>query len=313
MKRISLATVVRGPGVQPIRALLYSSEGLGKTTFAAGAPAPIFICPEDGFPPALTETPRFPPPEGGWSWQDILDAVQLLTDEAHAYQTLVLDTLDWIEPIVWAHACKKAGVTWIEDIGGGYGKGYVAALDEWRSLIARLERLRKAKGMNVIALAHSQIKPFKDPLSEGYDRFELKLHKSASGLWKEWTDVVLFAQHEDLATKDARTKRVRGVSTGARVIRTTHHAAWDAKNRHNLPETLPLSWEDFAAALVAGVADVRAEILRKAKELDLESQVAEALKKAGDNATSLALINNKLNVRIAEREQPAAPSAEKAG
>lgn len=297
--RMKLDAVVRGKQVQPVRAVMYGPEGCGKSTFGANAPSPIFLGAEDGT--AQLDVVRFPSPQ---SWQDILDAVRVLTNETHDYKTLVIDTLDWVEPLVWKTVCQKAGATSIEEVGGGYGKGYVAAVDEWRTLLAGLERLR-TKGVHVILLAHSWIRPFKNPQGDDFDRYELKLHAKSSGLIKEWADAVLFANYETFAVKD-KSKRVRGVDTGARLIYTERRAAYDAKNRYGLPETLPLSWAEFDAAMKSGQTAspdaLKGEIARKAKQLggELEKTILATLAKAGENAQQLAQINNRVNARLAE-------------
>lgn len=305
--RMTLASVVKGKLEQPLRVLLYGVEGIGKSTFGAGAPSPIFIGAEEGT--AHLDVARFPKPE---SVADIYEAIRTLGTEAHEYQTAVVDTLDWLEPLFWRELCARAEVHSIEEVGGGYGKGYTAAVDEWRKFLAALERLQTVKRMHVVLLAHSQIRTFKNPEGEDFDRYQMKLHEKSAGVVKEWADAVLFAKHETLAHKDTRTKRVRGVSTGARLIYTERSAAFDAKNRYGLPPELPLAWGDFFAAARAGrvaePSDLKAEIARKAHELggDIEKAALEAVGRAGDNAEHLAILNNRLNAKLAERAQPAA-------
>lgn len=298
--RMRLDMITKGKLRKPISVVCYGPEGVGKSSFGAGAPRPIFVGAEDGT--AQLDVERMPAPE---SWDDILDAVRVLTNDPHEYKTLVLDTLDWIEPMIWAYCCNRDGEPNIEAYG--YGKGFQVALDEWRLLIAALERLMRTKGMNIVLLAHSWIKAFKNPQGEDFDRYELKIHGKAGGLVKEWAEAVLFANWETFAKEDSKTKRVKGVSTGARLLYTERKAAYDAKNRYSLPEELPLGWDDFAAAIDAGavapVADLKTEIARKAALLggELEAKIAELLAKAGDNAESLALINNKANAKLAEK------------
>jgi len=299
---MTLASITRGRQVRPVRLLLFGQEGVGKSTFAAAAPAPVFLTAEDGTD--HLDVDRFPVPA---AWDDVFAALQVLATSTHPFRTLVVDTLDWLEPLLWAGICKRDGVTDIESYG--YGKGYVAALDEWRRFLGALERTRHAKGMGVVFLAHSWIKAFKNPSGEDYDRYEMKLNPKAAGLLKEWCDVVGFANHEEVAVKDSRTKRVRGVSTGARLLHTTRCAAWDAKNRYDLPESMPLSWDDFAAAVAsrrpANPADLVAEITRKAKALGgaVEEKTTAFLVKAGSDAAQLAKINDRLNALMADTEE----------
>lgn len=283
-----------------MRVLLYGTEGIGKSTFASNAPAPIFLASEDGT--SELDVARFPAPQ---SWQDVLDAVAELTTEPHEHRTLVVDTLDWLEPICWAHVveqARKPAIRSIEDFG--YGKGYQAALDVWRPFLAALERLRNVRGMHVVMLAHAWIKAFNNPEGESFDRYEMKLNAKAAGALKEWSDAVLFARYETFTHRDERTKRTRGVSSGARVVHTQRVAAWDAKNRYDLPETLPLDWHAFADAVAArkpveaSVSRERITTLLEQADEALRAVVRETVSKAGDDAAQLARIADRLAAKI---------------
>jgi hypothetical protein len=299
--RMTLAAVTKGIVPAPYRIVVHGTDGVGKSTFAADAPAPIFLGAEDGT--GHLDVARFPAPE---SWQDVLDAVRTLTLESHGYKTLAVDSLDWVEPHIWQTVCDAAGVDHLEEVGGGYGKGPAAALDLWRVFLSALERLQAAKAMNVVLIAHTQIKPFKNPEGDDWERYVLKLHPGAAGLCREWVKGVYFANFETFAVKDKKTKRVKGVSTGARLLYTQRTAAYDAKDRYGLPESLPLSWDDFdAAAKAASPADPKAlagEIARKAKLLggEVETFAAEYLAKHAGDAVVLAKLNDRLNGKLGE-------------
>jgi hypothetical protein len=251
-----LAGVRSGRLKRPKRILLYGVEKIGKSTFASEAPWPIFIGPEDGT--AELDVKRFPQAE---TWADVTADITDLITEDHQHQTLVIDTLDWIEPLNWAFVCRRDKKSDIEAYG--YGKGYLAALDEWRSLLALCDRLRNTRSMDVILLAHSWIKSFKNPAGEDYDRYELKLHGKASGLIKEWCDAVLFAHYDEHAVKAEGQRKAKGVESapGVRMVHTQRRAAWDAGNRLGLPLEFPLSWEEFAAHCEAGVPADAATLL----------------------------------------------------
>jgi hypothetical protein len=247
--RMGLGTLSKGRVEKPVRVVLYSPEGLGKSTWGASAPSPVFIGAEDGT--SQLDVTRFPEPS---NWQDILDAVATLTADEHEHRTVVIDTADWIEPLVWAEVCRCAGKKSIEDLP--YGKGYTAALDLWRVLLSRLDALREKRRMHVIVLAHSLVRTFRSPDSDDFDRYEMKLHAKAGGLLKEWADCVFFGSHETL-TREVNGK-AKGVSTGKRLMHTTRTAAWDAKNRYDLPESIELPRHGGWAAFVAAVKEARA-------------------------------------------------------
>lgn len=304
--------IVRGIIAAAIRVLLSGIEGVGKTTFAKNSQKPIFICVESGTNQIDAERYQFA--DDGrtepQSWDEVQAALRDLATLPHEYETVVLDTADALEPLIWKHICERDKMSNIEEYG--YGKGYVAALSEWRQLLALLERLRRERGMHVILIAHTHIKKFENPEGDNYDRHELKLNIKAGGLLKEWCDDVLFAHYETYAVKGEKEKKAKGISTGARVIETVRTAAWDAKNRHSLPATLPLSYADFAAALerrqVAPPADLKLGIAAKLEQFDsteLSVKVLAAVLDAKDDAEQLAAIDNRLTALIAERTKGA--------
>lgn len=302
-KRMTLESIAAGRRRgEPVRILIYGVEGIGKSTLASRAPAPIFLGPEDTFD--SIDAAHFPQPQ---DWQDVLDAVGTLITDRHEYRTLAVDTLDWIEPLLWKDLCEKNSLEHIEDFG--YGKGYQKALDGWRALLSLLERLSRERRMHVLLLAHAQVKTWKNPEGEDFDRYMLKLHDKAGGLCREWCKAVLFANYETVATKDARTKRVKGVSTGARLLYTEHSAAYDAKNRYDLPPSLPLDWQELWDAISAGrPADPQAllaAIAEKVERLDnpkIKASVEARIEGHAEDAALLAQINDWLNGKLAQKE-----------
>jgi hypothetical protein len=237
---MSVANVVTGTVKVPDRILLYGVEGIGKSTFAASATRPIFLEPEsDGT--ARIDTNRLPRPDG---WGDVIDAIDSLISEPHEYQTLVIDTLDAAEAMLWRFICDRDKKTSIEAYG--FGKGYVAALDEWRVFIGRLEKLRRMRRMDIILIAHSWIKTFKNPEGDDYDRYEMKLHPRAGGMLREWCDAVLFTNYETLTAKESEKSKAKGVSTGVRQVHVDRSHAFDAKNRYGLTEPFALDYATFA-------------------------------------------------------------------
>jgi DNA polymerase III delta prime subunit len=295
-----LSQVKRGKVKVPHLVLIYGPDGVGKSTFAADAPNPIFLGTEKGT--SNLNVARFPSPK---SFTDVLAAVTELTTDKHEYQTLVIDSLDWLEPVVWEAVIKQDGrATSIEDVGGGYGKGYVLALRMWQQLKTALEILREKRDMNIVLIAHSQVKTFQDPtLNAGYDRYQLKLNDKAAALFREFVDTVLFANYEVLTHKDG--SKTRAVGDGARFLFTERRPAFDAKNRWGLPFKLDLDWAPYAQGVDAGHAEdsalLKARILELAKEAEpaIQAKVESYLKDAGDDPAKLAKLENKLMAALA--------------
>ena len=244
---INLQSITNSPTLAPPRLVLYGPHGVGKTTFGASAPAPIVLPFEDGI--AKLDVPRFPLLT---TWAEAIEALGALYQEDHQYATVVIDSLDWLEPLVWAEICRRHGKQDIEEFG--YGKGYLHALDVWREFFAGLVALREQKSMCVVLLAHSEIKTFNDPNNPPYDRYQMKLQPRAASLIEEWADCVLFANFRTfIATTEAgfNKKIARGVGTGERVLYTEERPGFRAKNRYGLPPELSFQWEAFSAALAA--------------------------------------------------------------
>lgn len=242
-KRMTLAQVTRGPIKKPMRILVHGPEGVGKSTFGAGAPSPIFLGAEDGT--NTLDVARFPEPK---TLAHVREAVRELLEQPHDYKTLVIDSADWIEPLVWAEVCADGGKANIEDFG--FGKGYGTALVKWQELLrGDLNRLRDVRGMHIVVLAHSHVKNFKNPEADDYDRYQLKTKDNTSAFLKEWSDAVLFANFETLI--DDKSGRAKGQSTGKRFLFTTRRPAFDAKNRYGLPDRIGLSWRALEDAIAA--------------------------------------------------------------
>lgn len=300
VSRMTLAAVSRGAQPTPKRFLVYGVEGVGKSSLAAGAPDAIFLTPEDGV--GDLDVARFPEPK---TWQDILDALNALLTGEHAYKTLVVDTVDWIEPILFAHVCRQGGKASITDFG--YGDGYRASTDLWRIFTARCDELRHKRGMTIVLLGHSAVKEFKDPGNDAYERYQLKLYKDSAGWLREWADAVLFANY-DVATKENKRGRVRAFDTGARFLFTQRTAAYDAKNRLNLPPRVPLSWSDLEEAIDANAPASPAKLRRQLDELGARLSAEDKIKlegaigRVGDDAVKLAHLVDWASARIAIAE-----------
>ncbi len=242
---ISLESLKRSTAISTPRILVHGVAGVGKSTFAAAAPDPVFILTEDGL--GTLDVQHFPLAR---TFDEVMEALAVLYTDDHPFRTLVIDSVDWLEPLVWRKACKQHGWSSIED--AGYGKGYVAALDIWRQYMDGLDALRNDKAMTVIQIAHTDIKRFDSPEHEPYDRYVIKLHARAAALLQEHSDVVLFANYRINTVKSDvgfNRKVTRGLSSGERVLYTCERPAFLAKNRYGLPDTLPLEWKAFAEAM----------------------------------------------------------------
>ncbi len=307
-RRMTLAAIHRGPRQVPDRVLLMGTEGIGKSTFAASAPSPVFIATEEGT--HHLDVASFPL---ATSYRDVMDALDVLATQDHPYRTCVVDTLDALEPLVWRETCRRNNWGSIDE--PEFQKGYAAAVQDWRQVLAALERVQQ-RGLEVILIAHVAVRNFKNPTGPDYDRYEAKLHKHAAALVREWVFAALFAAPVEYAEKVKGGAKHKGLSDGRRVIHTTRTAAWDAKNRWNLPDTLPLEYAEYAAARAAGSqqdqAALRAEIARLVEQLgaapETRAAIDEKVAACADNATALARLAALLRQKIDEKGNTPEPT-----
>lgn len=242
----NLASIQRTKRMRAPKVVIAGPGKIGKTTFAANAPNAVGILTEDGAD--AVDAAAFPLCQ---SLQDVYDAIGVLLNDKHDYESVFLDSLDWAEPLVHAHVC--AANKWANIESPGYGKGYIAAAEEWRTLLSGFEALRQQRNMAVILIAHDKIKHFESPMHDGYDQYTLKLHDRAAALVQEWADVIGWANYRIVTTQsDAGfgNKETKARTTGERILHVEPHPAHMGGNRFGL-KNMQLSWDAFAAALSA--------------------------------------------------------------
>lgn len=243
-----LKQITKTKQIKPRRIFLYGVEGVGKSTFASQAPKPIFIRTEDGLDDINADA--FPL---ATSMNDVFQAVDELYRVEHGFETIVLDSADWFENLIWQQVCNEKGVNAITEID--FGKGYGLAIQYWRKWLQMADDCRK-KGMNIIILAHCQVERFNDPAADSYDRYTPRLHKASSEVIREWSQDVLFATYQVFTSteKGAFGKEVtKGIGNGDRILKTTERPSHKAKNRiTGLPDEIPLNWNTYQKYLTGG-------------------------------------------------------------
>jgi hypothetical protein len=245
---ITLEGVRKGKHPRPPKIVVYGGPKVGKSTFCAGIPGAIFLQTEEGLD--ALDVHAFPLAQ---SFEDVLQGVGALIREDHEYRAVVVDSLDWLEPLIWAHVCKLAGVDSIEQVGGGYGKGYTETLKHWRRLLDGLDKLRDDKGMTVVLIGHDEVRKMEPPDGEVYDYASLKLHRKAAGVVEEWADVIGYATLRRVTRDDeekfGQTRRRALAVNGERQLVVGKNPAYVSGNRYGLPDVLPLDWAEVREAL----------------------------------------------------------------
>lgn len=242
------------------RCVIYSTHGWGKSTLASKFPKPIFIPTEDGL--SDLDVDSFPVAE---DWLEVMGYVNSLhapeddaSFEPHDYKTVVIDTADWLEQIIWRYLIEQekfsrpdTKIAAITDFP--YGEGYGSTAAKFRFFLHELDCCRNRMGMNCVVLAHCKIAKFSSPDNETFDMYCPKMHHQVSSMLQEWADEVFFG-HYRVRTKKVEEgfKRTRNVGIGGdRVIMTRKAPGWDAKSRCDLPDEMSPTIEEYLPYLVS--------------------------------------------------------------
>lgn len=270
---------------EALRYVFYGPPGVGKTSLVADMEDMVHLDIEGGS--AEIESRRYPfrlnpdgsVPPGGYQpekYEDVDAALDdLIANPGHGIGTVALDGFSKLEAMLHAFICERDKKANIEAYG--FGKGYKVALVEWRRLLGKLDALR-ARGVQVVLVGHSNVRTFKNPEGDDFDRYQLLLNEQAASELVGWADVVGFIHFEGGASKlvgdESQKPRARGWSTERRLIELARTAAWDGKCRLSLPARLELGqanpWRPFAEAKLMAraatpetlAADISAEITR---------------------------------------------------
>ena len=296
--------ITRGKIQKAKKVVVYGPEGIGKSTFASQFPVPVFIDTEGST--AAMDVARLPRPT---SWNMLLKEVEYIKSHPETCRTLVIDTIDWAEQLCVDHICSIHNKKGIEDFG--YGNGYVYTKEEFGRFLNRLSDVIEV-GVNIVLTAHAQLRKFEQPDELGaYDRWELKLGKKTqsqtSPLVKEWADMLLFCNYKtySVATdKDGKKHKAQG---GKRVMYTSHHPCWDAKNRYGLPEMCDFDYQVIKGILEEGSQkeEKKVEIPKEQKQETSSEQAEKPAQKAEESFMNIPPeADEEVPFNRAEKEPP---------
>lgn len=236
--------------IKPPRIVLYGPPKMGKSTFAAQMPNPIFLDFENGLDAIKAKRV-----DCRDNYDRAIDVITMLHQEQHDYASVAVDSADWLESALFAKLCKQYNRPSILDNSKGsefaYGRGISLALNEFSMFLQGLTSLRDTKNMATIIIAHDQIKQFDDPMSDSYDQHNIKLNKNLAAKLTEWADCLLFVRDKPIVKDDG--EKSRNIAK-VRTLYTQPVGGVIAGNRYNLPAEMPFSWENFINAFNQSIA-----------------------------------------------------------
>jgi hypothetical protein len=216
--------------------LIHGAEGRGKTTLASKFPKPLALLLERGLPRGIT----IDAVGGLVDFEAVMAALREIYAEPGGYHTLVIDTVDALEAMLLEHVCRTNG--WANIEKPSYGKGWIAADNEWRRFIRATDSIRNKNDMAVVLASHTAVERVDDPRAPTYTSYQPRLHKRARALVMDAADAVFFLA-EDLrvvAEGEGFRERTRAAAGAGRFLFTEGRPAFAAKNRFGMPEKIPL-------------------------------------------------------------------------
>jgi hypothetical protein len=238
---IDLKKLERPKGQRPIIATVFGEGGMGKSTLAAMFPRPVFIRTEDGTASLAgnDEVMLFPLVS---SSQEVLDQIEALATQEHEFKTLVLDSITQLgtlieHEIVAADPKAKS----INQAGGGYGAGYNTAAEKHRQVREWAGALAYERGMNVVFIGHADTETLDLPDFDPFARYTVRMHKKSLPHYTDNVDLVGLIRLKTYVRGDGDKKRA--ISTGDREIICFPQASSVTKNRFNITQPLPFSFE----------------------------------------------------------------------
>lgn len=234
-----LIQVLEGKQNLPWKIAIYGIPGIGKSTLAAKAPKPFFLNLENGLKRVDCSKSQHLT-----TYEHFVAGLKFAAESD--YETVVVDTITALEELLGPLAVgaynssvdkERLKVDHVSKIGWGKGGEFLAA--EWRSVMRLLERLQ-ALGKNILLLGHERIEPVKDPMYENHERLTMRVDKRSAEVIKEATDAVLFAHFPRFVQDKEDGKGKIAKSTGERLLRCIETPGCVAKNRYDLPDTIPM-------------------------------------------------------------------------
>jgi hypothetical protein len=245
----------------PPKILVHGGEKVGKSTFANGSPGALFLPTEEGLKGLHSKSLVVKGKSRLESLEEFEFMLAYCEQNPNAFQSLVIDSADWLEQLIVEWLCKKYNKSNVAECAGGFGKGYLVLMNKWNEILQKLDRINRL-GKFIIITCHSKAVLFNDPLGEPYDLWTMKLYspKGQNGsleLLKEWVDVIGFAMVEKFVSETESTKALekgekkhRAIETGKRLLQYETSQAYLAGNRYGIKKPTELNWSAFINALM---------------------------------------------------------------
>jgi hypothetical protein len=222
----------------PLKGIIYGDNGVGKTTTLAKAQNPIIADMEGNCGHIEVAKERITDLAVFHEFLDFLFVVN--------YSSCIIDSLDSLqillsEKINRSHTEKELS----------YGKDAAIWARHIKEITDKLERLHSIKRMNILFTAQRKVKTDNNPMTEQYDRYDVKINEQMRTGFCNWVQFICLLM-KDTVLDDKQTgfgkKKAKNIE---RTVLYTHgNPTYYGKNVFNLPERILMEdaakgWEQF--------------------------------------------------------------------
>jgi hypothetical protein len=220
--------------------LVYGSEGIGKTSFAAQFPKPMLMLgiKESGYQD-LEEAGEVP---SGIEFIYVTEWEQFIKilKEADEYKTVVIDGISGLQQILFDFVRKTMYGNDTAKFTAYYSGPRQSSPLVFMEIETTLEYLRQ-KGTNVILLGHMKTETVPNALGQAYSTHAPDMDEAIRGIITKWAQAILF-MNLDVSFEGNNSNKKGSVADDKshRLMYTTKAPGHWAKNRIGLPEYIGL-------------------------------------------------------------------------
>jgi hypothetical protein len=225
-----------GVQIGPSKDLIHGVEGVGKTSLGSTYPNAIFIDCEGSTDKLDVARLR------ARTWIEFNQAIGMILskkDGFEEFESVVIDTVDWLEKIVITEVVRLDKADSITDHRlYGYGKGdqrVKAFFDD--EVTPLFERLMKS-GLNVVMIAHSVVKSFNDPIGGAYDYYGMDMGKKAAATLRQWAHNVFFVNYKTTFKEGKGIDKTKAYGGKEVCLYTQRTPQYEAKRRDALKDEI---------------------------------------------------------------------------
>lgn len=229
-----------GKKMTALKGIIYGDNGAGKTSTLACAKNPIILDMEGNCGHIESEK------ESINSYLELREIIEQLIGQDHDYQSLILDSLDSIETLISTEISCRYSQAQLD-----FGKGVAIWKTYVKELVDLLNELNLKKGMNILFTAHYKVKSANNPMTEQYDRYDLRINEAMKTGFCNWVQFICLLQKEPiLKEQKGEFGKNKVKNLDRRVLYTRGNPTYYGKNVFNLPEKILMSsaiegWEQF--------------------------------------------------------------------